>query len=309
MSRGTKPWSPSPCTDGARRTTDDRTPCRASVMAASSDATRGRAGSGTSSSVPMPPGGTTPPSASPSVPDVTTNGLAEPTIVAPIASTARQVGPRRGRHVHEVVVVGQVDHTICSGGPAAQALEVVERAEGAPPHTGGWTGRPCSLTRARFETDHRWRRCQAGGAHGAHVLPALRRQTRGLFAGASSLEELLVTHCRQRALEPGAARCGSRRARSSRCAPRGTTTVRRKRSRHHCVERRASRTRADQARLTRRRRWPGRCAGGASGIRRRASPRRSRSRSSGSRSSAGSPSPSLRTWHSSSERHSRSSRQ
>ena len=38
---GTKPWSPSPWTDGGRRTTDTRTPRAASEAAASSEATRG----------------------------------------------------------------------------------------------------------------------------------------------------------------------------------------------------------------------------------------------------------------------------
>src|SRR6266702_7187320 len=41
MRVGTKPWSPSPCTDGGSRTTDERTPRSASAIAAFSDAIRG----------------------------------------------------------------------------------------------------------------------------------------------------------------------------------------------------------------------------------------------------------------------------
>src|ERR1035441_7112538 len=83
---GMKPaWSPSPCTDGASRTTDERTPRSASAIAAFSDATLGTAGSGTSSSVARRPS-----PASISVPEVIAKGLPEPSSAAPIVSTARR---------------------------------------------------------------------------------------------------------------------------------------------------------------------------------------------------------------------------
>src|SRR6478609_6498859 len=80
------PWSPSPCTVGARRATIGRTPRSANASAASALATRGCAlGSGRSSSV-----------------------------------------PGRLGHPREVVVVAEVDDALAVRGGGAQALDVVE---------------------------------------------------------------------------------------------------------------------------------------------------------------------------------------
>jgi hypothetical protein len=82
----TKPRvSPSPCTDSALRTTDDRTPRSASAMAAFSAAALGTAESDTSSSVPRRPS-----LGSKNVTEVTTNGLPEPSSAVPIVSMERR---------------------------------------------------------------------------------------------------------------------------------------------------------------------------------------------------------------------------
>ena len=87
MTRGTKPWSSSPWTDGGRRTNEARTPRDAIANVASSDAMRNAAaepGSGASSSAPRQPG------VRRAIPEVVTKGRLEPASAEPSASIARR---------------------------------------------------------------------------------------------------------------------------------------------------------------------------------------------------------------------------
>ena len=87
MRAGTKARSPSPCTDGGRRTTEARTSCAASACTASSEGMRGAEGalaSGASSSVASRPGVRT------VIPEVITKGRPDPVSAAPSASMARR---------------------------------------------------------------------------------------------------------------------------------------------------------------------------------------------------------------------------
>ncbi len=81
---GTKPWSPSPCTDGESRTTDTRTPRSASAVPTCSDARGNVVGSGAGiSSVASVPGRII------AVPDVTSRGRSDPASTSPSVSIAR----------------------------------------------------------------------------------------------------------------------------------------------------------------------------------------------------------------------------
>ncbi len=112
-------------------------------------------------------------------------------------------------------------------------------------------GRPRFVRRARVRADHGGGDRQAGGAHGADVLPVLRRQARGPVLGRGRTAGVHRGGRGQRA-------CFRRADRRGRCGPGGRWCPVQGAPRRcpaapgrYCRERRAARARADQARITR----------------------------------------------------------
>src|SRR5271165_5649216 len=185
--RGTKPWSPSPCTVGGRRTAMARTPRGAKASAASSETRGNPPGGRTISSVETCPGRRS------ATPEVAMNGRSELARVSPIASMARWSMALLSTIFAKSWMKAQ---WITPSDPAAPRLRL-SRSSSEP----RWTSAPAASSlsagvRTR-EADDRMRGAdqfgddgradKAGGAgdkdaHGS-LLPVLSRRSAGEIAG------------------------------------------------------------------------------------------------------------------------------
>ena len=138
-----KPWSPSPWTVGASRTTDERTPreARESVSCAVARRIAGplpgvAAGPGScpSRSVATRPG------ASPSVPEAMTNGRSEPASASPNVSMARRSASAAPSKSPEKAMSCLNARWITPSDAAAALAQDVEIVEGAALHLGSGGG-------------------------------------------------------------------------------------------------------------------------------------------------------------------------
>ena len=128
-------------------------------------------------------------------------------------------------------------------------------------------GRAGAVRRARLRADDGGRDRRAGGAHRAHVLPALRRQARGAVRRAApTLQEIFVEHLADApaSAAPIEAVAASPRGRRSAMLQEPSRAFARRRQAVIVANAGAAGTRADQARDARRRAGRRPCASGAS---------------------------------------------